>query len=107
MMLNLVQNETLKVIRRRRFMIVIAILGLLDSPSEGTYLLKGGPVQDLKMSERARIRNREIGFIFQAFNLLPTLTAIENVALPLELDGISESAARESPMANAATEPIE
>jgi putative ABC transport system ATP-binding protein len=70
---------------------LLAILGLLDSPSEGTYLLKGGPVQDLKMSERARIRNREIGFIFQAFNLIGDLTVYENVELPLTYRGMPGS----------------
>src|SRR5215813_4744120 len=47
---------------------LLAILGLLDTPSDGAYVLKGSPVENLKLSERARIRNREIGFIFQAFN---------------------------------------
>src|SRR5260370_36879796 len=62
---------------------LLAILGLLDSPSEGTYVLNGRPVEKLRMSERARIRNREIGFIFQAFNLIGDLTVYENVELPL------------------------
>ena len=62
---------------------LLAILGLLDSPSEGTYVLNSKPVQSLKLSERARIRNREIGFIFQAFNLIGDLTVYENVELPL------------------------
>jgi putative ABC transport system ATP-binding protein len=53
---------------------LLSILGLLDSPSEGAYTLNGKPVQDLSMSERARVRNREIGFIFQAFNLIGDLT---------------------------------
>ena len=70
---------------------LLAILGLLDSPSGGTYLLKGGPVQDLKLSERARIRNREIGFIFQAFNLIGDLTVYENVELPLTYRGMPGS----------------
>jgi len=70
---------------------LLAILGLLDSPSNGTYLLKGGPVQDLKLSERARIRNREIGFIFQAFNLIGDLTVYENVELPLTYRGMPGS----------------
>src|ERR1700678_1752753 len=48
---------------------LLAILGLLDSPSHGAYVLNGRAVQDLKLSERVRIRNREIGFVFQAFNL--------------------------------------
>src|SRR5271166_1627822 len=62
---------------------LLAILGLLDSPSQGSYILNGRPVQDLKLSERARIRNREIGFVFQAFNLIGDLTVYENVELPL------------------------
>ena len=62
---------------------LLAILGLLDSSSDGTYELNGRPVQGLKLSERARIRNREIGFIFQAFNLIGDLTVYENVELPL------------------------
>ena len=68
---------------------LLAILGLLDSPSSGTYILNGRPVQSLKMSERARIRNREIGFIFQAFNLIGDLTVYENVELPLTYRGMS------------------
>jgi putative ABC transport system ATP-binding protein len=67
---------------------LLAILGLLDSPSDGTYELNGKPVQNLKMSERARIRNREIGFIFQAFNLIGDLNVYENVELPLTYRGM-------------------
>ena len=62
---------------------LLAILGLLDSPSNGSYVLKGEPVQGLNLAERARIRNREIGFIFQAFNLIGDLTVYQNVELPL------------------------
>src|SRR5712672_85841 len=62
---------------------LLSILGLLDSPSEGTYLLNGKQVEELNASERARIRNREIGFIFQSFNLIGDLTVYENVELPL------------------------
>ncbi len=62
---------------------LLAILGLLDSATDGSYTLNGHPVTDLKLSERARIRNREIGFIFQAFNLIGDLTVYENVELPL------------------------
>ncbi|HXI41232.1 MAG TPA: ABC transporter ATP-binding protein [Bryobacteraceae bacterium] len=62
---------------------LLAILGLLDSPSEGRYVLNGNPVERLRPAERARIRNREIGFIFQAFNLIGDLTVSENVELPL------------------------
>jgi putative ABC transport system ATP-binding protein len=68
---------------------LLAILGLLDSPSSGSYVLNGRPVQSLKMSERARIRNREIGFIFQAFNLIGDLNVYENVELPLTYRGMS------------------
>jgi putative ABC transport system ATP-binding protein len=67
---------------------LLAILGLLDSPSSGTYILNGKPVQSLKLSERARIRNREIGFIFQAFNLIGDLNVYENVELPLTYRGM-------------------
>ena len=62
---------------------LLAILGLLDSPSEGEYALSGTPVARLGNEQRARIRNREIGFIFQAFNLIGDLTVYENVELPL------------------------
>jgi putative ABC transport system ATP-binding protein len=62
---------------------LLAILGLLDSPSGGSYTLNGRLVESLRLSERARIRNREIGFIFQAFNLIGDLTVYENVELPL------------------------
>jgi len=68
---------------------LLAILGLLDSPSSGTYILNGKPVQSLKLSERARIRNREIGFIFQAFNLIGDLNVYENVELPLTYRGMA------------------
>jgi len=70
---------------------LLAILGLLDSPSDGTYILNGQAVQNLKISERARIRNREIGFIFQAFNLIGDLTVYENVELPLTYRGMSSA----------------
>jgi len=62
---------------------LLSILGLLDSPSSGAYVLNGRPVEGLTIGERARIRNREIGFIFQAFNLIGDLTVFENVELPL------------------------
>jgi putative ABC transport system ATP-binding protein len=62
---------------------LLSILGLLDSPSAGKYLLKGQQVELLSFAERAKIRNREIGFIFQSFNLIGDLTVLENVALPL------------------------
>src|SRR5712692_5506709 len=62
---------------------LLAILGLLDTPSDGKYVLNDKPVETLNMRDRARIRNREIGFIFQAFNLIGDLTVYENVQLPL------------------------
>jgi putative ABC transport system ATP-binding protein len=62
---------------------LLSILGLLDSPSAGKYLLKGQQVELLSFAERAKIRNREIGFIFQSFNLIGDLTVVENVELPL------------------------
>jgi len=68
---------------------LLSILGLLDSPTEGTYKLNGRPVSGLSAAERARIRNREIGFIFQAFNLIGDLTVYENVELPLTYRGMS------------------
>jgi putative ABC transport system ATP-binding protein len=70
---------------------LLAILGLLDSPSGGSYTLNGKSVQGLKLSERARIRNREIGFIFQAFNLIGDLSVYENVELPLTYRGMPGS----------------
>ena len=70
---------------------LLAILGLLDTPSDGGYYLNGKPVTGLKLSERARIRNREIGFIFQAFNLIGDLTVYENVELPLTYRGMPSS----------------
>jgi predicted ABC-type transport system involved in lysophospholipase L1 biosynthesis ATPase subunit len=54
---------------------LLSILGLLDTPSDGAYVLNEQPVENLSLSERARIRNREVGFIFQSFNLVPVLTA--------------------------------
>jgi len=62
---------------------LLSILGLLDVPTGGTYLLDGKPVQDLQLAQRARIRNHQIGFIFQSFNLIGDLTVFENVELPL------------------------
>ena len=67
---------------------LLSILGLLDSPSEGAYSLNGRPVAELPASERARVRNREIGFIFQSFNLIGDLTVFENVELPLTYRGM-------------------
>src|SRR5947207_3458017 len=66
---------------------LLSILGLLDSPSEGNYTLNGQSVANLDHSQRARIRNREVGFIFQSFNLIGDLTVFENVELPLTYRG--------------------
>jgi len=79
---------------------LLAILGLLDSPTEGSYQLNGKPVADLKLADRTRIRNREIGFIFQAFNLIGDLTVYENVELPLTYRGMG-SAERKQKTQNA------
>ena len=68
---------------------LLAILGLLDTASEGTYTLNGNEVANLSLSERARVRNREIGFIFQSFNLIGDLTVFENVELPLTYRGMA------------------
>jgi putative ABC transport system ATP-binding protein len=70
---------------------LLAILGLLDSPTEGSYELNGKSVADLKLADRTRIRNREIGFIFQAFNLIGDLTVYENVELPLTYRGMGSA----------------
>jgi putative ABC transport system ATP-binding protein len=67
---------------------LLSILGLLDSPTEGSYTLDGQPVSRLTAAERARVRNRQIGFIFQAFNLIGDLTVYENVELPLTYRGM-------------------
>jgi putative ABC transport system ATP-binding protein len=67
---------------------LLSILGLLDSPSDGTYMLGGEHVANLTAAQRAKIRNRQIGFIFQAFNLIGDLTVAENVELPLTYRGM-------------------
>jgi putative ABC transport system ATP-binding protein len=68
---------------------LLSLLGLLDAPSDGSYMLEGNPVSALTHGERARVRNRSIGFIFQAFNLIGDLTVFENVELPLSYRGMS------------------
>src|SRR5258708_10137638 len=67
---------------------LLSILGLLDSPSDGSYLLDGDEVGRLDLARRSRIRNRQIGFIFQSFNLIGELTVFENVELPLTYRGM-------------------
>jgi len=78
---------------------LLSILGLLDTPTEGTYVLNGRPVADLPLSERARVRNREIGFIFQSFNLIGDLTVYENVELPLTYRGMKAAERKDRVMA--------
>ncbi len=79
---------------------LLSILGLLDTPTSGSYTLNGVPVQDIGANQRARIRNREIGFIFQAFNLIGDLTVFENVELPLTYrDGVGKAERRERALA--------
>lgn len=70
---------------------LLSIMGLLDTPTDGEYYLNGHPVEDLNLSQRAKIRNREIGFIFQNFNLIGDLTVYENVELPLTYRGMASS----------------
>ena len=70
---------------------LLSLIGLLDSPTGGRYWLKSQPVETLKFNERARIRNREVGFIFQSFNLIGDLTIQENVELPLTYRGMPAS----------------
>ena len=74
---------------------LLSILGLLDTPTDGRYWLNGRPVESLSLSERARTRNREIGFIFQSFNLIGDLTVFENVELPLVYRGMKASERRQ------------
>src|SRR2546428_8591712 len=77
---------------------LLSILGLLDSPTEGKYTLNSRPVEDLDLSDRARIRNREVGFIFQSFNLIGDLNVYENVELPLTYRGMPSSERKKSVM---------
>ena len=74
---------------------LLSILGLLDTPSKGSYTLNGRQVAELSPSERARVRNREIGFIFQSFNLIGDLSVFENVELPLTYRGMGGAERRQ------------
>ncbi|MBL9129043.1 MAG: ABC transporter ATP-binding protein [Verrucomicrobiales bacterium] len=79
---------------------LLSILGLLDTPTGGTYMLNGHAVAGLDFAQRARIRNREIGFIFQSFNLIGDLTVYENVELPLTYRGMSSAERRAAAQAS-------
>jgi putative ABC transport system ATP-binding protein len=83
---------------------ILSILGMLDVPSEGRYWLNGRPVESLSLFERSRLRHREIGFLFQNFNLISELTVIENVELPLTYRGIRAAERRQR--CNAALERV-
>ncbi len=78
---------------------LLSLLGLLDTPTSGQYWLDGKPVAQLSAAERARIRNKEIGFIFQAFNLIGDLTVYENVELPLTYRGLGAADRKQRVMA--------
>jgi putative ABC transport system ATP-binding protein len=80
---------------------LLSVLGLLDEPSAGDYVLSGVPTTDIDGEERARLRNREIGFIFQSFNLIPEMSVHENVALPLLYRGGFSRSQRASAVAEA------
>jgi putative ABC transport system ATP-binding protein len=73
---------------------LLSILGLLDTPTEGQYTLNGKPATSLSLNERARVRNREVGFIFQSFNLIGDLTVYENIELPLTYRGMPSAERR-------------
>jgi putative ABC transport system ATP-binding protein len=79
------------------------IVGCLDTPSDGTYILNNNNVSDLTENQLAEIRNKEIGFVFQTFNLLPRATSLENVALPLIYAGIGKSEREERALATLAS----
>ena len=79
------------------------IVGCLDTPSDGTYILNNNNVSELTENQLAEIRNKEIGFVFQTFNLLPRATSLENVALPLIYAGIGKSEREERALATLAS----
>ncbi|HEY1827495.1 MAG TPA: ATP-binding cassette domain-containing protein, partial [Acidimicrobiales bacterium] len=68
---------------------LLTIAGSLEDPTSGEVMIAGAPLSRMSRDDKARLRRQSIGFVFQDFNLLPGLTAVENVSLPLELDGLS------------------
>jgi putative ABC transport system ATP-binding protein len=78
---------------------LLTIAGSLDEPTRGEVLIDGASLQAMSRNDKARLRRRTIGYVFQEFNLLAGLTAVENVSLPLELDGLSAKKARSTGMA--------
>jgi putative ABC transport system ATP-binding protein len=78
---------------------LLAIAGSLEEPSSGEVLVSGSALSGMTPNQRARLRRRAIGYVFQDYNLLAGLSAVENVALPLELDGVGQRAARTSGLA--------
>jgi putative ABC transport system ATP-binding protein len=79
---------------------LLTIAGSLEEPTRGDVVIDGASLQSMSRNDKARLRRRSIGYVFQDFNLLAGLTAVENVSLPLELDGISSSKARVAAMAS-------
>jgi putative ABC transport system ATP-binding protein len=73
---------------------LLSLIGLLDTPTDGRYVLNGHPVTNLSLNERARVRNREVGFVFQSFNLIGDLTVYENIELPLTYRGMPSAERR-------------
>ena len=73
---------------------LLSLIGLLDTPTEGRYVLNNQPVTNLTLNQRARVRNREVGFIFQSFNLIGDLTVYENIELPLTYRGMPSAERR-------------
>jgi putative ABC transport system ATP-binding protein len=78
---------------------LLTIAGSLEDPTAGEVLIGGAPLSGMSRNDRARLRRRSIGYVFQDFNLLAGLTAVENVTLPLELDGVAVKTARDAGMA--------